>query len=460
MSGQVRVPVRRRALAALAALPLLLAACGGDDGDTPAPGGGGGGAPQAAECKAAGGKVNLTFWTWVPGVDKAVAVWNQQNPDIQVKVETTQAGNAGTYQKMFNALKAGNAPDLGQVEYDSLASFRVQEGLRDIAACAGVGDAKSKFVDWTWSQVSFGEDKSAFAVPQDIGPMALFYRKDLFDKAGVTTPPKTWDEYYAAAKKLKQSNPRTFITHLPQGDPNWFTGLLWQNGSKLFATEGDKWKVQISNEQSKQVADYWQKMIDEKLVATNLQGFSPGLYKAWATGDVATWVSAAWGYSTIRDNAKASAGKWAVAPMPQWGSPDDKKAGNWGGSTTAVLKGSKHPFEAAKFALWLNSDPKSLEILNKEGGLFPATKDGLELTALQQPVEFYGGQKIFDVFKEAANNVDTEFTWGPTMTDTYAAMSDGMAKALNGSGKVQGALDAAQTKSIASLKAQSIPVAE
>ncbi|KNE82254.1 MULTISPECIES: ABC transporter substrate-binding protein [Streptomyces] len=455
MSLPTRRPLLRRALAALAVLPVLATAACGGSGDT-----GGSAAGEPAACEKSEGKVKLSYWSWIPGVDKAVAEWNRQNPDIQVTVKSTPAGNAGTYQNMSNALKAGNAPDLGQIEYDSLASFRLQEGLTDIAACAGVKEAEAGFADWTWSQVTFGAggEDGVWAVPQDTGPMALFYRKDLFEKHDIAVP-ETWQEYYEAAKKLKKADPKAYMTHFSQTDPNWFTGLLWQKGANLFAQDGDTWKVGIDSPAAGEVADYWQKMIDEKLVATNLQGFSPALYKAWNKGEVATWVSAAWGYSTIRDNAKATAGKWGVAPMPQW-SAGDKKAGNWGGSTTAVLGKSKHPYEAAKFALWLNTDPKALEILNREGGLYPAATEGLKLDALQQPVEFYGGQKIFDTFAGAAGDVNTDWTFGPTMTDTYRFMGDGIAGALSGKGTLRDALKEADAKTVESLEKQSLDVGE
>ncbi|MEV0961482.1 sugar ABC transporter substrate-binding protein [Streptomyces sp. NPDC049910] len=453
MSLPTRRPVLRRALVALTVLPLLAAAaCGSPDSGSGASG-------DASACEKSEGRVELSYWSWIPGVDKAVAEWNRQNPDIKVNVKSTPAGNAGTYQNMSNALKAGNAPDLGQIEYDSLASFRLQDGLTDIAACAGVKDAGADFVDWTWSQVTFGTggEDGVWAVPQDTGPMALFYRKDLFDKHGIAVP-QTWAQYHEAARKLKKADPKAYITHFSQTDPNWFSGLLWQKGANMFGQDGDTWKVDVGSPSGGEVADYWQKMIDEKLVATDLQGFSPALYKAWNDGEVATWVSAAWGYSTIRDNAKSTSGKWAVAPMPQW-SAGEKKAGNWGGSTTAVLKDSEHPHEAAKFALWLNTDPKALEILNREGGLYPAASAGLQLEALQQPVDFYGGQKIFGTFAEASRNVNTDWTFGPTMTDTYRFMGDGIAGALGGKGTLRDALEAADAKTVDSLEKQSLEVA-
>ncbi|MEU3862142.1 sugar ABC transporter substrate-binding protein [Streptomyces sp. NPDC028722] len=421
--------------------------------------GGGGGVKDGAgstSCKPASGKVALDYWSWVPGMQKAVDLWNQQNPEIQVKLKTTPAGNAGTYQNLSNALKAGKAPDLGQIEYDSLASFRLKDGLRDIASCPGVKDSGQKFADWTWSQVQFGAGgrDGVWAVPQDTGPMALFYRKDVFDKLGLKAP-TTWDEYAKDARRLKKAG--KYITHFSQTDPNWFTGLLWQNKATMFERKGDSWKVTVDRPESRQVAEYWQKLIDDKLVATDLQGFSPALYKAWNDGEVVTWISAAWGYSTIRDNAKSTSGKWAVAPMPQW-QPGEQQAGNWGGSTTAVLGGSKHPAEAAKFALWLNTDPKALEILNREGGLYPAAKAGASLPALKQPVDFYGKQKIFDVFAQASGNVDTNFTWGPTMTDTYRYLSDGTAGVIGGRTTLRDVLKETGSQSTESLRKQSLDV--
>ncbi|WP_345694774.1 ABC transporter substrate-binding protein [Kitasatospora terrestris] len=444
-------PLPGRVSAVSTALLLaLLTGCGG--------GGGSDSSDAGAACRPSSGKVTLEYWSWVPGMDKAVALWNSQNPDIQVNVKTTPSGNAGTYQNLSNALKADKAPDLSQIEYDSLASFRIKNGLRDISGCPGVAEAKGTFIDWTWSQVDFGGAGAdgVWAVPQDTGPMALFYRKDVFDQLGLSAP-TTWAEYEAAARTIKAAGKGQSITHFSQTDPNWFTGLLWQNKAGMFQRNGDQWKVTIDRPESRQVADYWQHLIDDKLVATDLQGFSPALYKAWDSGEVVTWISAAWGYSTIRDNAPSTAGKWAVAPMPQW-TKGAQAAGNWGGSTTAVLKGSKHPAEAAKFALWLNTDPKALEILNREGGLYPAASSGLQLPALQQPVSFYGGQKIFDVFAQASKGVDTGFTWGPTMTDTYRFLSDGAAKVAGGTGNLSDVLEQAQSQSVQSLHEQSLDV--
>lgn len=410
---------------------------------------------EAAACTPSDGKVDLSFTSWVPGMDKVVDLWNEKNPDVQVEFQTGPSGNAGTYQNFFNEIKAGNASDVGQIEYDALPNFRVQDGLTNLADCKGVLDAKDQFVDWTWSQVTFGEDDAVYAVPQDSGPMAMFYRADLFEAAGIPVP-TTWEEYAAAAAKIKAQG--SYITNFPKTDVNWFAGMVWQNGGQWFENDGENWKVDLTSPESIEVADYWQKLIDAGEVS-ELASFSDEWNNSFDTGAQWTWVSAVWGASTLSTGAPNTAGKWAVAPMPQW-EAGGKDAGNWGGSSTAVLKGSEHPYEAAQFALWLNTDPEALALANELGGLYPASKAGADLEAFSGGSDYYGGQKIYDVFKEASDEVIPNFVWGPTMTQTYTDVSDGFGAVLGGSGTLADALKAGQSKTISALEAQSIPVKE
>jgi multiple sugar transport system substrate-binding protein len=438
-----------RPVSVLLASALLLAACssGGDDSG-PATAG-------ASSCTPSSGPVNLTYTTWIPGIEEVVAVWNAKNPAIQVKVQTGPNGNGGTYQNFFNQLKAGNAPDLGHVEYDAMPGFRVQDGLVDLGGCDIVAQAKDQFVDWTWNQVSFGEDGHAYGVPQDAGPMALFYRADLFEKAGIAVP-ATWEEYAAAAEKVKAAGGS--ITNFSQSDINQFAGLAWQAGGRWFSNDGNQWTVSLTDPNTRKVADYWQGLIDRKLVSA-VPPWTTEWDNAYNTDAAWTWVSAVWGANSILAGAPKTAGKWRVAPMPQW-TAGEKAAGNWGGSSTVVFKGSKHVYEAARFALWLNTSEEALTLLNEKAQLYPATKAGASLPALKKGVKFYGDQPIYDVFAEASTQVAPDFTWGPTMTSTYADASDGFKAAVSGKGDLNAALAAAQASTIQTLKSQAIPVKE
>lgn len=436
---------RAVSVALLAAGALVMAGCSSSST----------GSTDAASCAPAGENVTLTFTSWIPGIEDAVKIWNDKNPDIQVQVQTGPSGNAGTYQNFFNQLQAGNAPDLGQIEYDALPNFRVQDGLANLGACEDVVAAKDQFVDWTWKQVTLGTDNEVYGVPQDAGPMALFYRKDLFEQNGIAIP-TTWDEYREAAKKIRALG--GYITNFSQSDINQFAGFVWQAGGQWFSNDGDAWKVDLTSDASKKVADYWQGLIADDLVSS-YPAWTDEWNNAYNTGQVWTWNSAVWGANSISSGAPDTSGKWAVAEAPQW-QAGQSAAGNWGGSSIAVFKSTKHLYEAAKFALWLNTSEEALTSLNKTAAIYPATKDGLKLPSLQEGVPFYGDQKIYDVFAKASSEVDPNFVWGPTMTQVYADVSDGFKAAVAGSGTLDQALASAQDKTIATLEAQSIPVAK
>ncbi|MGM1018760.1 MAG: ABC transporter substrate-binding protein [Actinomycetota bacterium] len=443
------MPHTKRAVATGVALlsAIALAGCAGPSTSS--------GSADAEACTPASGDVTLEFTSWIPGIEEVVGIWNEQNPEIQVKVQTGPNGNSGTYQSFFSQLEAGNAPDLGQIEYDALSSFRVQDGLANLAACEDVVAAEADFIPWTWGQVTLGGTDGIYGIPQDSGPMAMFYRSDLFAEHDIDVP-TTWDEFKTAAKEIRELD--GYITNFSTADINQFAGFVWQANGGWFANDGDEWTVDLTDDASTQVADYWQELLDEDLVAT-YPAWTDEWNNAYNKGEVWGWNSAVWGANTLISGAPDTAGNWSVAAAPQW-SAGEASSGNWGGSSTAVFQGTEHLYEATKFALWLNTSEEALTELNERANLYPATTEGLELASLQEGVEFYGGQKIYDVFAEAAAQVNPDFVWGPTMTQTYADVSNGFQEAVTGQGSLLEALESAQSSTISTLKAQSIPVAE
>lgn len=451
MAGHARNG-RRRATALIAgALALTAALAGCSSGSSNSSSG-------AASCTPSSGKVTLTFWSWVPGMDKVVALWNQSHPNIQVKLTETPTGSTGgTYQKMFDALKAHTQPDLGQVEYDTLPSFRVQNGLANIAACAGVTAAKADFPSWTWSQVTFGESNAVYAIPQDTGPMALIYRKDLFTQYGITTPPATWADFAADAAKVHAANPNVYLTNFNNGGA-WLAGMAWQNNARWFDVSNNAWQVAINSTQTQQVANYWQGLLNAGTVSPQ-QSFTTSWNKALDDGTILSWPTAAWGTALLKGYAPDTSGKWAVAPLPQWTAGGDS-TGNWGGSTTAVLAGSAHPYEASEFALWLNTNAQAASLLITDGGLYPADTANLSNSALSAADPFYGNQQEFSVFAAAEKQVNPNFQWGPVMTDTYNDVADAMSAATNKQATLSAGLDTAQSKTVTAMQQQGLSISK
>ncbi len=432
----------RPALVAAAAMAVL-AGC-----SSPAPSGG----ASAASCAPAKGKVTLQYWNTVPGMDQVVALWNRQNPDIQVRTKNISNDQYGT---LGNALKAGKAPDLAQVGYDELPDLRSQNAFVDASACPAATAAKSEFVPWTWSQTSFG-GTGVFALPQDTGPMALYVRGDILKRYGLAIP-RTWAQYAADARKLHAADPNLSMTFFDPDNAEWFNGLLWQNDAEMYGYSGGKWHVTVASDRSEQVAGYWQKLISAKLVRTDLVNGSTQMYAAYQKNQIASYIGAAWGYSMLRDNLPSQAGRWTVVPMPTWGS--STASGDWGGSSVAFMKGDTHLYESVKFDNWLNTDPQALALENRLGGLYPAATAGLKLPALSQGVPYYHDEKIFDVFADSSRHIDTGFSWGPTQKTVNLALQDAMAKAAAGNGTLTDALSAAQAAALKSMKDQAIPAA-
>jgi multiple sugar transport system substrate-binding protein len=410
--------------------------------------------PQAnmsGASSSSGGQVNLTFWSWVTGIDKSVALFNQTHPNIHVKLENVGSG-PNEYNKLYTAIKANNEPDLAQVEFQLLPTFETTGSLIDLSQY-GANAVKDQFVPWTWQQVSLGN--SVYAIPQDSGPLAMYYREDVFKKYNISVP-TTWAEYADAAEKLHAANPNVYITDFPPKEPGWYTGLIWQAGGQLFGIDGDAWKVSLNNPSAQKVSTYWQNLIGKNLVKTE-PDFANGWYHDLQTGNVATWISAAWGAGTIQSNAPQSAGQWRVAPIPQW-EQGQTANGNWGGSTSVVFNNTKHPKEAAEFAIWLNTNEQSIDYMIKGNNIFPAHRASLDSPLINGPISFFGNQNIGAVFKAGSEQVNVNFQWGPTINQVYNDIGDNFAAVVNRQSTLNEALDSVQEGTVIFMRGQGFTV--
>ena len=246
--------------------------------------------------------------------------------------------------------------------------------------------------------------------------MAMLYRKDIFDKHGIT-PPATWAEFADAAKKLHAADPNVFLTDALLSNGGWVNGLLWPMGWKPISRDGDKLAININDKISKDFAAYWQDLITAGVVETK-PGFNNEWYTGLDSGRYATWLTAGWGPVFLTSVAKTSAGQWRAADLPQW---DASKfaTGNWGGSTYAVTKQSKYPDAALLFAAWVNSSQQGIRwnvLPTPKGGrgVWPVDKYALEDEQLvKQPDPVMGGQRAGTIYAAASRAVDTSFQWSP-----------------------------------------------
>lgn len=396
MSGARRRLVAVATLGTVAA--LALAGCAGSSGSD------GSGTSQTAasgsldSVKAAldkGGEI--TYWSWTPSAKAQVAAFEKAYP--KVKVNLVNAGTANDeYTKLQNAIKAGSgAPDVVQIEYYAFPQFELQNALRDLAPY-GFAGLKDDYTASTWGSVTSGE--KILGLPQDSGPMALFYNKTVFDKYGLTVP-KTWDEYIADAEKLHTADPTKYITN-DIGDAGFATSMIWQAGGQPFATSGTNVTINLQDDGSKKWAGTWNTLVSKGLVAPT-GSWSDEWFTGLGNGSIASLVIGAWMPGNLESGAPAGSGNWRVAPMPTYdGQPASAENGGGG---QAVTQQSKNPELAAGFLWWLDNSDESISTFLKSGG-FPSTTAQLSSDEfLNEAPEYFGGQKINQVLADAAKNV-------------------------------------------------------
>jgi multiple sugar transport system substrate-binding protein len=374
-----------------------------------------------------GGPTELTLWAWLPDFQAQVDMFEKAHKNIKVKLVNAGQGE-DEYQKLRTALKAGSgAPDVVHMEFQYIPTFRQIDGLADISEY-GANDYKSDFAPWTWDQVSEGD--AVYAMPWDSGPMALLYRKDIFDEYSIEVP-TTWDQFAQEAEKLHKADPETYLADFTPEDGGWLTGLMWQAGARPFEVDGTKVSINMDDPAIMKVSEYWGDLIERGVVASD-PGFTNDWYRSFAKGIYATWPTAAWGPVFLEGVAGESKGKWRAAPLPQWEEGADASS-NWGGSTLAVTTQSENAEEAAQLAIWLTHDPKPTELYTTKQFLFPVLNDLLDSPEFRnRKFDFYGGQAVNSIFVEASKNVDTGFEWSPFQDYVDTQMVEQFGAAVTG----------------------------
>ncbi|PPS67320.1 MULTISPECIES: ABC transporter substrate-binding protein [Streptomyces] len=389
--------------------------------------------------KSQAGPVKMEFWGWA-GYEKIVDQWNASHPNAKVTFKKIPSGAKGGYTQISNAITAGKGPCLAQIEYQTIPSMLVKNTVMDITKYASAD--MDKYVPSAVSASSIGD--KIYGVPVDVGPMVLFYRKDLFAKYGITKPPATWAEYKADAKKVAAADKGVkFGTVL--GDGNGMAAFTLQTGRSWYSTQGNSWTVSIDNPGTRKVAEFWQDLKDEGLVAKTGNAWDPQFNKASEAGKVLTFVNAAWAAGGIKSDLKDLAGKWRVAPMPTWEVGDGKSSSS-GGSATSVMTGCKTPREAVQFADFLSSDPQAVKT-GIESGLYPASKAGQEDPSLTGGDPFFGGQKVGDVYKASAAQVPSTWTNGPTFQQVESDFTGAI-----GQGTLPDAVTKVQASTVVAIK--------
>ncbi|GAB3266960.1 ABC transporter substrate-binding protein [Arthrobacter pigmenti] len=373
----------------------------------------------------AGGKVTLTYWSWLKNLQKVADIWNAKNPNIQVETVWIPASNDGGYQKLFSALAARSGPDLAQIEMRKLPAFILVNGLVDLSRY-GADQYAGRYDPTLWNQVSY--NGGVFGIPQDSGPVGFYYQTELLEQVDAE-PPETWDDWAALAGELRRA--RAYLDCFPLSDPSIFTAYATQAGATWLKTHDDGWSIDMTGDATMRVARFFDNAIKKDLVTTAYEPFAPAWFSAAANGKLASITSASWADALIQGVSGAK-GKWRVADMPRWGSQGYGST-YIGGSTAAVLANSQHPYEALQFATWMTTSEEGINTLIEHCGIGWSPSPGIIGESRKGPSEFFSGQSYNEeVFAPAVKQQNPDWTWGPLTQQTFNILSDQFRKQASG----------------------------
>ena len=390
-------------------------------------------------------KVELTVWSWDSTLPRTVKGFEAKNPNIKVKV--TNAGtNKDEYNALSNAIEAGSgAPDIAQIEYYALPEYVIRGHLENLSDL-GASDFKDFYTPGTWSSVNIND--GVYALPMDSGPMAWFYNKGVFDKAGVDpTQVRTWDDFYEAAKKIRATG--SYITNLAgtSNDYQPFTAQIWQAGAQPWKVDGENITINMTKDEGMQrYIQFVQKLIDEDLVDAKTPNWSDDWNRELNDGTLASLTIGAWMPINLMTGAPDQAGNWRVAQLPQWEEGKEVSAED-GGSALAVTSQSKNQAAAYKLVEYMTHGEGAQTMADT--GTFPSLKKILRSDSFTDPTtesnkktnDYFGGQNVNEVLSAAAQRPTEKFQYLPYNPYAQTAYGDEVSKAYSGDITLEKALE-------------------
>ncbi|RRD46830.1 ABC transporter substrate-binding protein [Tessaracoccus sp. OH4464_COT-324] len=350
---------------------FALSACGG--GDTAPAAGDGKGKESSEAGKSAATDLETTIKILAPSYaetskgdwEKIIAEFNKSYP--KVKVELQIEGWEAFTSKVQARIQAKDYPDiLNDNNYATMAAGGLLYPVEEVMSKETIDLIEPKLLE-----NGKGSDGKLWAVPDIASARLMAYNTGIFEKAGITEPPKTWDELTAAAKKIKDLNDGSYGYGLPLGEEEAQveTSLwLWGNGGE-WGVDG---KLTAKQDKAVEAFKQMKMMIDEGLTQPNVGSTNrQGAVDLFNNGKLGMLLMHT-GVLTQTDKDFSDV-KYKLAPVPS----KDGKGVSYGVTDFIVAFNNQDEKrkEATKAFLDLMYSDKHYESWYKGTGLMPVTKN-------------------------------------------------------------------------------------
>lgn len=362
----------------------------------------------------------ITVWGWgvYPDTLEVLAErYEEDNPEDSINVQ--MIGWDDMVPRLQAAMSAGTGgPDLATVNLGThIASFAELGGLTDLSKY--IDPMADQFTAAAYSGSRYKD--TTYGIPADIGPYTMFYRADIFKEAGINPENiKTWDDYIEAGKKIKENTDSHLLpwpkTHYELG--NWnFEPALRAAGGNFFDKQGNPIVDKLSI--NYKVIEVMQEITDTG-IGLEATPWSTPWNAAIQNGDVATILAGGWFIGNITEIAPDTSGKWRVMQAPNF---TPNATGSMGGTAMVVPSTSNNVELAVEFAKYVLASKEGTEFLFQDAGVMPAYKPAFESEAFNKEIEFFGGQKAWQVLADISQKELA--TWNATPYSTQAFGAEG-----------------------------------
>jgi lactose/L-arabinose transport system substrate-binding protein len=337
---------------------------------------------------------DIEVWSWNIAAKSLKAVvpgFNRRYPNIDVFVNMTGANMQTRFFLSLCARTGG--PDAMQFQNLEAPRYAASCRLTDLTEVAG--KYGRQFAPSFWRNCL--HEGRVYAIPWDMGPCAVFYKKPIFDRYGIDPNAiETWDDYIEAGKRIvAESGGQTKMFHMPTSSDmaRLFEMLLQQNHGQVFDDEG---RIAVNSAQSLQVLRLIRRILRSG-IGSNVPFFSPEQLASFQNDTVATYPIAVWFGGTIRNSAPKTAGVWRVFPLPAL-EPGGPRVSNLGGSVLVIPDQCRKKPEAWAFVEYALCTKEGQLEQYRKFDLFPSLMSTFDDPFFDEPDPFYGGQKVRRLF--------------------------------------------------------------
>lgn len=216
---------------------------------------------------------------------------------------------------------ASELPDLVILDSPDHASYASMGIFADVTGKFDVSNYYEGPVE------SCSMDGSLYGVPFGCNCLALYYNQDMFDEAGITEAPTTWDELKETAEKLTTDSVTGLAFCSVQNEEGTFnfTPWLWSTGASSY---------EMDSEGGIRALTFVKDLVDSGVMSKECINWTQGdVMNQFISGNVAMMINGPWQIPTMREEAADL--NWDVALIPM----DQEYASVIGGENYAVIAG-------------------------------------------------------------------------------------------------------------------------